>query len=203
LCTPTVYPVDPAPEISLPQSRATLIHSTISDKHEHDVIDVDLLEDSNPQKKTGKMLAETCKGYTLVFPKGKSPYTCYPFALHDTLILPWDFKVKNGMMTLFAQNCTGQVDVGASSCRPCQHLVKNQTLEGTRTRIDEGVHENSAFAYHGFSGLQDMLHQKNRRIEFYRMWGVEPSKETPFEGDGFVRPQAFVDGDCKWQDQSG
>lgn len=122
-------------------------------------------------------LAGTCRGYPLTLPEGKSPYSCYPFALHDTLILPWDFKVQNGMMTLFARNCTRQVANQASSCHACQRLVKNQTLEGIRTRIDEGVHENSAFTYHGFSGLHNMLHRKNQQIEFYRMRGLNQARK--------------------------
>lgn len=175
LSMPTVDPVDPEPgsEISLLRSRATSTYSTISNENKHDIIDVDLFEDILREKKS----AGTCKGYALVFPEGKSPYSCYPFALHDTLILPWDFKVQNGMMTLFARNCTGQVAVEASPCQACQRLVKNQTLEGIHTRIDEGVQENSAFAYHGFSGLEVMLQRKNRRIEFYRMRGLNQAKK--------------------------
>ena len=163
------------PEISMSQSsRATSNHSTtISNKHEHDVIDVDLLEDILEER----IHVRTCKGYALVLPKGKSPYICYPFALHDKLILPWDFKVQSSMMVLFSQSCTGHVAEGVNSCRSCQCLVKNQTLEGIRTRINEGVHENSALTYHGFSGLQELLHRKNERIEFYRMRGLNQAKK--------------------------
>jgi hypothetical protein len=88
--------MDPASEISPSQSRATSIHSlaNISDKHKYNVMNVDLLElEDILLEKNLKMLPDTCKGHTLIFPNGKSPYTCYPFALHDTLILPWDFKV--------------------------------------------------------------------------------------------------------------
>ena len=163
------------PEISMSQSsRATSNHSTtISDKHEDDVIDVDLLEDILEER----IHVRTCKGYALVLPKGKSPYTCYPFALHDTLILPWDFKMQSRMMILFSQSCTGQVAEGVNSCHSCQCLVKNQTLEGIRTRINEGVHKNSALTYHGFSGLQDLLHRKNKPIEFYRMQGLNQARK--------------------------
>ena len=49
-----------------------------------------------------KALEFLCKGYTIAFSNGKSPHTSYPFALHDTLVLPWDYSLKNGMMILFA-----------------------------------------------------------------------------------------------------
>jgi hypothetical protein len=50
---------------------------------EDDVINIDVFE---------------YEGYTVTFPDGKSPHTAYPFALHNTLILPWDYTVKNGVM---------------------------------------------------------------------------------------------------------
>ena len=34
-------------------------------------------------------------------------------------------------------------------------------------RMEDGIHENTGFAYHGFSGLQELLHRKNLLIEFY------------------------------------
>lgn len=64
-------------------------------------IDVDLFEfEDTLQEKS--MSDGTCKGYTLDLPVGKSPYSCYPFALHNTLVFPWDLMVKNGVMMLFA-----------------------------------------------------------------------------------------------------
>ena len=49
-----------------------------------------------------KASAKLCKEYILPFSNGKSPHTSYPFALHDTLILPWDYLLQNGVMTLFS-----------------------------------------------------------------------------------------------------
>jgi hypothetical protein len=140
------------------------------------VIDVDLFDFEDTLQE--KSLSDgACKGYTLDLPVGKSPYSCYPFALHNTLVLPWDLMVKNGMMMLFARSCSGRIEAGTGSCYACQHLIKNKTLEGILTRIEEGVHENSPFTYHGFSGLQEMFHRKNQRIEFYRMRGLNQARK--------------------------
>ena len=117
---------------------------------------------------------DTC---SYVLPDGKSAYSCYPFVLHDTLVLPWDFKVQNGVMTLFTQSCSGWAEVRAGSCRACQRLVKNKILEGVLMRSEEGVHENSGLTYHGFNGIQEMFHRKNQWIEFYRMRGLNQAKK--------------------------
>jgi hypothetical protein len=46
------------------------------------------------------------------------------------------------------------------------------TLQGILTRMENGIHENTGFAYHGFGGLQQMLHRKNQRIKFYKLRGL-------------------------------
>jgi hypothetical protein len=43
--------------------------------------------------------------------------------------------------------------------------------------MEDGAHENARFAYHGFSGLQEMLHRKNQLIEFYRLRGLNQAKK--------------------------
>ena len=57
-----------------------------------------------------KRLATQCNSYSLIFPDGKSPHTAYPFALHDTQILPWDYSIRSGKMSLFSPGCTGMAD---------------------------------------------------------------------------------------------
>jgi len=65
-------------------------------------------------------------------------------------------EAENTMMTLFTQSCSGQVKAGTASCYACQCLIENKTLKGILTQIEEGVHESSSFAYHGFGGLQEI-----------------------------------------------
>jgi hypothetical protein len=144
------------------------------------VIDVDsfVFEDTlqleRPKKKKS---AQICKGYTLIFPDGKSPHNSYLFALHSHLMLPWDNSVRNGVMTLFAQSCDGRVKDGADSCQQCQNLQKNKMLKGLLTRLEEGVYEKASFAYLSFHGLLEMLHRKNRQIDFYRLQGLNQARK--------------------------
>ena len=134
--------------------------------NEATIIDVDAFEYEDILKQP-TMSAAACKGYTIIFPDGKSPHTAYPFALHDTIVLPWDYALKNGVMKLFARSCRGLFEGSGAACQPCQQLIKNETLENILMRMENGAHENAGFAYHGFSGLQEMLHRKNLLIEFY------------------------------------
>jgi hypothetical protein len=134
------------------------------------IIDIDAMfeyEETRVKKHQKSMTA--CSGYTLTFPDGMSPHTAYPFALHDTLIVPWDYSVKNGTMVLFAQSCAGfkLSDGDAKRCQSCMQLEHNTMLEGIVSRIKNGAHENIGFTYLGFGGLSEMLHRKNQRIEFY------------------------------------
>ena len=41
----------------------------------------------------------------------------------------------------------------------------------------EGVYENAIFAYHDFSGIQEMLRRKNQQIDFYRLRGLNQAKK--------------------------
>jgi len=130
------------------------------------IIDVDSFELS--EKETNHQILR-CQGYTLCFPAGKSPYTAYPFALHDTRALPWDISIENGIMTLFAQTCSGSLSGTEKTCQSCLDLLRNGTLEGIRTRLVEGVHQNAQFPYHSFGGLHEIIRHKTMQVEFYRL----------------------------------
>ena len=119
----------------------------------------------------------------MVFLDGKSPHTTYPFALHDTIILLWDYALKNGVMKLFARSCRRLSEGSGTACQPCQQLVKNETLENILTWIEDGVHENTGFAYHGFSGLQEMLRCKNRGNRILSAAWAEPGQEAPYKSN--------------------
>ena len=66
--------------------------------------------------------------------------------------------LKNGIMKLFARGCHGSSEGEGTACQPCRQLKKNKTLEKILIQMEEGAHENTGFAYFGFSGLQEMLH---------------------------------------------
>ena len=150
--------------------------ASIEQASEAAIIDVDAFEYEDTLKQPKKS-ATACEGYAIIFSDGKSPHTAYPFALHDTIILPWDYALKNGVMKLFARSCRGLSGGSGVTCQPCRNLAKNETLESILTRIEGGIHENAGFAYHGFSGLQEILRRKNQLIEFYRLRGLNQAKK--------------------------
>jgi hypothetical protein len=163
-----------------------------------DIIDVDAFTsnlDSPDILKPSNMSAGLCKGHVLAYPEGKSPHTCYPFALHDTLVLPWDYMVRNSVMTLFSPSCPGKPQGGFESCFACQQLVKNGNLEGIIERIEQGIHDNSKFAYHGFSGLHEMLHRKNQQIDFYRFHGLNQARKLLAKATTLYP----IKNGCSWQ----
>ena len=87
------------------------------DANETQLINVDELyreENTQPFRATTTRI---CNGYQLTFPEGKSPYSAYPFGLHDIRPLPWKITLLNEVMTIFSRHCTGQADTEA------MHLV--------------------------------------------------------------------------------
>ena len=167
------------------------------------IIDVDAFEYEDILKRP-KMSAAACEGYTINFPGGKSPHTTYPFALHDTIILPWDYALKNGVMKLFARSCHGLSGESGVACQPCRQLVKNEMLGSILTRMEDVAHENVGFTYHVFSSLQEILRRKNQLLNrvLLTAW-VEPGQEAPRKSGRTLRPEATLDGYCKWEGQSG
>ncbi|KAJ7725142.1 hypothetical protein DFH07DRAFT_931577 [Mycena maculata] len=106
-----------------------------------------------------------CAGFVL--PHGFD----YPFHLHQIRTLPWAVELSNGVVTLRSQGCQKTTTNGHINCRPCADLAKESSVEGILKRAEEGVHENANYAYHGFSGLIEIMRRKNHRIEELRLKG--------------------------------
>jgi hypothetical protein len=170
---------------------APIIDLTMIPEHEEqlDVIVLDSFEFEDSLGPT-KASAYLCKGYTLAFSNGKSPHTSYPFALHDTLVLPWDYSLKNGVMLLFSRTCLAFINAGGETCAPCQELQKNKTLENILTRISEGVHENAGYAYYGFSALSEVLCRRTQQLRISELRGLNQAKK--------LLSKATVLSDQKW-----
>lgn len=140
-------------------------------------IDVDALYGGGTAQSFQTIAARTCNGYRLTFPEGKSPYSTYPFGLHDVLPLPWTITLVNEVMTIFSCHCTGRSNGEAGCCPSCQQLSENKMVEGILTRLEEGVHPNAPFAYYGVSNLQELIQQKNAKIEFHRLRGLNQARK--------------------------
>lgn len=125
-------------------------------------------------------------------------HTDYPFALHDLLLLSWDYLVHNGVMIIHAQSCDGHGSKtgDSQSCWPCQDLWNNMHLKGIYTMMEGGVHENTRFAYHSFNG-QDPGPQ-NEKAGFCSTLGAEPGMKAPCESWRAFWIQTVCTGNIKW-----
>ncbi|KAF8173643.1 hypothetical protein BJ912DRAFT_931873 [Pholiota molesta] len=139
--------------------------------------EIEVIEQPPRLRKT-KISVDLCKGYKMVLPDGMSPYTSYPFALHDILSIPWVPQAScEGNLILRARMCSEWIAKGTTMCQSCQQIGSMSTLDGILTRLESGVHENATFAYHGISGLQELLRRKNELIEFYRLHGLNQARK--------------------------
>lgn len=152
-------------------------------QNEDEIVEINSFEFEDTLQKSDQLRMATsssrCHGYAVILPNGHSPYVSYPFALHDTLSLPWVPQITpDGSLKLVAQKCSGTTThTDNKCCDSCQNLSFSTALEGILTRIESGVHENSGFAYHSFSGLHDMLKRKNMQVEFYRLRGLNQARK--------------------------
>jgi hypothetical protein len=92
-----------------------------------------------------------CPGILIKLPSGVSPYSTYPFKLHDIFSLSWDIRSSNPRLWLASTNCTGEVT--GDACRPCRELLLNEIVVGILERIENGVHETTPLAYRSIEAL--------------------------------------------------
>lgn len=107
----------------------------------------------------------------------KSPHTSYPFAPHDTQALPWDYALRNGVMSLFARACTRLAPNHGETCQPCRLLQRNKALEKILSRMEEGIHEKVGYAYYGFSALAELLRRRTQQVQISDLKGLNQAKK--------------------------
>jgi len=137
-------------------------------------IDVDSLPDSGPSIEalaatTTTTMSKPCIGIQLTFPPGMSPYSSYPFMLHDTFSLPWDIHILSHRMWIQAISCKRSPSHDQEACWSCRHLLHNNMVEGILERIVKGVHENTPLAYQPMGGLIELVRRKNDSLEVLRL----------------------------------
>ncbi|TFK71092.1 hypothetical protein BDN72DRAFT_856481 [Pluteus cervinus] len=144
--------------------------------------------------KMGPTYSKCCAGYHLDFPEGKSPYSAYPSALHDVIFIPWSYKINGGIMTLHAGGCPDKSFLSGDqdSCSLCRQLPRNAVLQGIKDRLNDGVHENAQWEYHGVSGLRTLLQQKNEKIEFYRLRSLNHARALLAKATALSEYKRFI-----------
>lgn len=120
---------------------------------------------------------DTCQGFIVHFAIGQNPHLTYPFGLHAKFTLPWDYSVRNGVLTLYARSCDQRPTNGSVNCRPCQNLPSNTILAGILLRAKEGIHENTGFAYHGLGGVIEAVNRKTMQLEAMRLNGLNHTRQ--------------------------
>uniref|UniRef100_A0A8H7XX72 Uncharacterized protein n=1 Tax=Psilocybe cubensis TaxID=181762 RepID=A0A8H7XX72_PSICU len=118
-----------------------------------------------------------CKGYPLPIPPGNSPHSTYPFSLHDTLSLPWNYEVKHNQMVLRSFHCkkSGSL-VHFGICSACHELSTDATLKGIIDRMEHGINDNTPYAYYSINGLKAKLRQKDTKISFLKLRGISQAR---------------------------
>lgn len=115
--------------------------------------------------------------------------------------------MPKGKLMLVSWSCSQMISANTSqSCQSCQMLSSSTTLQGILTRIENSIHENTGFAYHGFSRLHQMLHCKNQCLEFYKLQGLNQARKLLGKvatlSDQKQLLMAISSGEKKWIDQA-
>ena len=120
---------------------------------ESSIIDVDAIGDipAKPSQSIISMsstnLKRVCCGLYIPVPSHKSPYTAYPFGLHACTGLPWDIHINSQGLHLQSTMCRGSTSSDRTCCVVCQELPSNRILEGILDRMENGVHDNTPYAF--------------------------------------------------------
>lgn len=117
-----------------------------------------------------------CTGYKLDIPEGKSPHTAYPFGLHESQNLPYDYAVRGGDMFLTSRKCREYVNEEGGICRGCAVLSLNPMVRGIVDRMNNGTHINTAHAYRGFDELYAALKRHADQNQFLRFHALTQAR---------------------------
>ena len=112
-------------------------------------------------------LRRVCVGILLEFPPERNHHTSYPFGLHNTHALPWDYHSISNKFFLQSTRCIGQIDETHQSeaCRACEDIRSNDNYATMTDRIKHGVHLNSTLNYQPIGGLIELVRRKTDQIE--------------------------------------
>ncbi|KAG9083015.1 hypothetical protein FS749_006369 [Ceratobasidium sp. UAMH 11750] len=120
-----------------------------------------------------------CSGIPLTFPSGCSPYTSYPFQLHDRRTVPWSIRIEpEGTMHLVSSVCQTTIDIpGHKACSSCEEITNHPVLEGIVRRANQGTHENTPRQYLSVTMLLELLGQKTSQIDTMRVQNLAQARK--------------------------
>ena len=166
------------------------------------------LTSSTPTTKT------FCVGIHLTFPPGRNHHTSYPFGLHNTLALPWDYHSVADRFFLQSTSCKKQIVMshhGGSgdnihACHSCESIRTNEHFESIVDRINVGIHLNSTLAYQPIDGLVQLVRKKNEQIEAMHLTKLNDDRKLQTRNASLADHKQwmsswayFIRGHDKWQ----
>ena len=114
-------------------------------------------------------LQRVCVGILLEFPPEKNHHTSYPFGLHNTCALPWDYHSTSNKLFLQSTRCVGWIEKThqskAMACHACKDIRSDDNYATLTDQIKHGVHLNSTLNYQPIGGLIELVRQKTDQIE--------------------------------------
>ncbi|KAI0027508.1 hypothetical protein K488DRAFT_61333 [Vararia minispora EC-137] len=98
-----------------------------------------------------------CASFRLDIPHGRSALASYPVLLHEHLKPPWSLNFTDGCLYIRASLNMSRI------CDECTMLPGNATLANIVCRMEDGVHKNTQWIYHGAGGLLELLRRKDEQ----------------------------------------
>ena len=127
-------------------------------------------------------LKQACHGLVNIpIQSQMTPYTAYPFGLHERSVLPWNIHINDNGLHLQSTGCRISAISGQPGCIDCQELHSKELLEGILDRMENGVHENAPYAYpYAYQprvDLQKIRERKNSSLDVMRVGKVNTARK--------------------------
>jgi hypothetical protein len=114
-----------------------------------------------------------CPGYELLFPKGQSAFSSYPFLLHERLTLPWSIILVGTKLRLRSKSCLkispSSDPTAATPCGKCAALHNDTIIMGIRHRSLDGAHESTPWAYLSPAQMYEALKRKTTSMNLLKL----------------------------------
>jgi hypothetical protein len=108
-----------------------------------------------------------CRGIHVPVPVNMTPYTAYPFGMHENRVLPWNIHIVDDKLYLQSTECQ-RSNSTQETCLACGQLRTHNILEGILDRIRMGIHENTPHDYQPIAGLREIIRRKVGRMDLMR-----------------------------------
>ncbi|KAJ6483510.1 hypothetical protein C8R47DRAFT_1132450 [Mycena vitilis] len=134
----------------------------------------------------------TCCGMEIKFPVGQNHHVAYPFGLHSTTQLPWNYYSEGDRFYVRSTACSKVVPSDVLNCQKCRALKSNDLLRNVLDRIKYGVNENTPLFFYGIGGLVTKLRRKNDQIQVLRLTNYNDTQRLSTQSSALDRHKQFV-----------